>query len=65
MVLRFPGVTPTAYISGIGVFFYIFFPTRWRIVSVSTPGVASKDSAETLPGPPEGTVDRDGLDKIL
>ena len=54
-----------AYISSLGVFRHIFFPSGGRIISLPPPGVASQDSEKTEPGTTERAVHRDGIDKVL
>ena len=65
ILVRLLGATQTAYIRGIGVFFYIFFPPGRGIVAVPPPRIATADAPDSLAGAAQGAIDRHGLNEIL
>ena len=54
-----------AFISRLGVFRHIFFPTGWRIIPLTAPGIATQDPLDPLPRTAQGTVHGDRVDEIL
>lgn len=54
-----------AFISRLGVFRHIFFPSGRRVISLTTEWVASEDAPNTEAGTFDGAVDGHGIDKIL
>lgn len=54
-----------AYISSVGVFRHIFFPSGRRIVPLTTKGIASQYPQKALPAPFKRSVHRHGIDIIL
>jgi len=54
-----------AYISSLGMFRHIIFPSRGRVVTLPTPGIAAQDTSDAVPGALEGAVHGDGIDEIL
>jgi hypothetical protein len=64
LLTRLLRAAPTAYLSGIWVFFYKFFPPGRDIVTLPTPGMVVVDVADALAGATKGAADDYRIDKI-